>query len=445
MIVGAEIKPRLSWRRSIQAFGAESICASAEVIRGRISHNAGMRLLITSLLTGSPLLLGACAESPVPFEPQTVAVPAQVPSRGPRIAGDQGSGLILSWMEPGDDGTALRYSTYADGTWSEAKVVIKGPDFFVNWADMPSVTPLGGERLAAHWLQKSADLTYAYDVVFSQSADNGNTWSKPMRPHTDGTPTQHGFVSKFSDGSRTGLIWLDGRKMINEVTDDPIVSGMTLRAAFIDANLELTDEQLVDELICDCCQTDVAIAASGPVAVYRDRSVAEIRDISVTRFVDGRWQPGNPVAADQWLIPGCPVNGPSIAADGNTVAVAWFTGAEGRPVVKFSLSNDSGATFPAPVEVIDGSVFGRVGLVMLDHDEVAVSWLQSDSSGGGDVLVRKIGADGTLGPAHTVSHGAGSFSVPQLARADDDLIFVWTETDDSVDRIVSARVPLAAL
>jgi len=445
MIVDAEIKPRLSWRRSIQAFGAESICATTGVITDRFSHNAAMRLLITSLLTGSLLLLGACSESVVPFEPQIVAVPAQVPSRGPRIAGDQSSGLFLSWMEPGEDGAALRYSTYTDGTWSEGKGVTTGRDMFVNWADMPSVTPLGDGRLAAHWLQKSADLTYAYDVVYTQSVDNGNTWSEPMRPHTDGTPTEHGFVSTFSDGSRTGLIWLDGRKMVNEVTDDPTASGMTLRAAFIDENLELTDEQLVDELICDCCQTDVAIAASGPVAVYRDRSVAEIRDISVTRFVDGRWQPGKPIAADQWNIPGCPVNGPSIAADGDTVAVAWFTGAEGRPVVKFGLSNDSGATFPAPVEVIGGSVLGRVGLVMLDHDEVAVSWLQSNSSGGGDVMVRKIGADGTLGPAHTVSHGAGSFSVPQLARADDDLVFVWTETVDSVDQIASARVPLAAL
>ena len=65
----------------------------------------------------------------------------------------------------------------------------------------------------------------------------------------------------FADGPGSGFVWLDGRKMINEVTDDPIESGMTLRAAFIDENGTLHNEQLVDELICDCCQTDVAIAA----------------------------------------------------------------------------------------------------------------------------------------------------------------------------------------
>ncbi len=348
-------------------------------------------------------------------------------------------------MEPGDDGTALKYATYEDGTWSEAKSVIEGQNMFVNWADMPSVKPLGDRRLAAHWLQMSADVPYAYDVVYTQSIDNGAAWSEPIRPHTDGTPTEHGFVSMFADGPSTGLIWLDGRKMVNEVTDDPLASGMTLRAAFVDENQTLHGEQLVDELICDCCQTDVAIAATGPVAVYRDRSVDEIRDIYVTRFADGGWLPGNPVAEDSWEIPGCPVNGPSIAANDDTVAVAWFTGANNRPVVKLSVSGDSGESFSTPIEVIAGSVLGRVGVLLLDDNDVAVSWLQTGSGGTSDVQVRKIGKNGSLGPIQLVSDRAASFSVPQLARAGDDLIFVWTESEDFVDRISSARVPIAAL
>jgi len=348
-------------------------------------------------------------------------------------------------MEPGDDGTALKYASYEDGTWSEAKGVIEGQDMFVNWADTPSVKPLGDQRLAAHWLQISADLPYAYDVVYTQSVDNGVTWSEALRPHTDGTPTEHGFVSMFADGPSTGLIWLDGRKMVNEVTDDPLASGMTLRSAFIDENLALHREQLVDELICDCCQTDVAIASAGPVAVYRDRSTAEIRDIYVTRFADGGWLPGTPVAEDNWEIPGCPVNGPSIAANGKTVAVAWFTGANNRPVVKLSFSIDSGETFSAPIEVIDGSILGRVGVLLLDNNDVAVSWLQTGSDGKGDVNVRRIGKNGTVGPIHSVNDGTASFSVPQLARSGNDLIFVWTESENFVDRISSARVPIAAL
>ena len=403
-----------------------------------------MRSHFLFMAAGSLFLLAGCSETPVPFEPQLVEIPAGVPATGPRISGDETTGIVLSWMEQDEDGASLHYAKLEDGAWSDANVVVDGVDMFVNWADMPSVQPMGAGRLAAHWLQMSADMTYAYDVVFAQSADDGQTWSEPVRPHSDGTETEHGFVSMFSDGARTGLIWLDGRKMVNEVTDDPVASGMTLRAAFVDENLDVEQEQLVDELICDCCQTDIAVASSGPVAVYRDRSTAEIRDIFVTRHVDGQWLTGEPVASDNWEIPGCPVNGPSIVAEGDFVAVAWFTGSGGRPVVKLAVSNDSGETFGEPLEVADGSVLGRVGLVHLGKSAVAVSWLQSGADGSHDVVARKIEA-GTAGPVHTVAHNAGSFSVPQIALAGEDLIFVWTETEGFENSVHSARVAAKAL
>ena len=403
-----------------------------------------MRSHFLFMAASSLFLLAGCSETPVPFEPLLVDVPAGIPATGPRISGDETTGLVLSWMEQDDDGASLHYARLEDGTWSDANVVVDGVDMFVNWADMPSVQPLGTGRLAAHWLQMSADMTYAYDVVFVQSADNGQSWSDPIRPHSDGTETEHGFVSMFSDGNRTGLIWLDGRKMVNEVTDDPTASGMTLRAASVDENQNVEQEQLVDELICDCCQTDIAVASSGPVAVYRDRSTAEIRDIYVTRYVDGQWLTGKPVASDKWEIPGCPVNGPSIVADGDFVAVAWFTGSGGRPVIKLAVSNDSGETFGEPFDVADGSVLGRVGLVHLGKGAVAVSWLQSGANSSHDVAVRKIEA-GAAGSVHTVAHNAGSFSVPQIALDGEDLVFVWTETEEFENSVHSARVAAKAL
>ena len=67
-------------------------------------------------------------------------------------------------------------------------------------------------------------------------------------------------------------------------------------------------EAVIDSSTCDCCQTDVAVSANGPIAVYRDRTHDEIRDIFVTRFEDGSWQPGERLHADNWEIPGCPVH-----------------------------------------------------------------------------------------------------------------------------------------
>jgi len=350
----------------------------------------------------------------------------------------------MSWLQPDGESVALRYSHYEDGRWSDAATVIENDDMFVNWADFPSVVPFGDRHLAAHWLQRSGGEWYSYDTVFRQSFDSGATWSSPLLPHTDGTPTEHGFVSIYPINGAAGLVWLDGRKMQNEVMDDPTSSGMTLRAAIVTGDNALQDEQLVDDLICDCCQTDVAIAASGPIAVYRNRSSDEIRDIHVTRFLDGKWQIAKSVASDDWKIAGCPVNGPSISADANRVAIAWFTAAQ-EPLVSVAISTDSGESFSDPIEIIRSETLGRVAVVLLYDGDLAVSWLVTAGSKYSAVKVRKVMNDATLGPVRVVADTATGLSVPQMVRANDELIFAWTETRDDGAHIASARVAIDSL
>jgi hypothetical protein len=93
-----------------------------------------------------------------------------------------------------------------------AKVVATGTDWFVNWADVPSVMRLDDGGLVGHWLQKSGSSAYAYDVKLSRSGDDGRSWSPAFTPHSDGTKTEHGFASLLQmPGAGLGLLWLDGR------------------------------------------------------------------------------------------------------------------------------------------------------------------------------------------------------------------------------------------
>ena len=103
--------------------------------------------------------------------------------------------------------------------------------------------------------------------------------------------------------------------------DNRMDTGMTLRAASMDSNGTVSQEQVIDDSVCDCCRTDIAIASSGRIAVYRDRTEQEIRDIYITRRIEGAWQTGVPISDDGWEIAGCPVNGPAIVAQGDLVAV----------------------------------------------------------------------------------------------------------------------------
>jgi hypothetical protein len=313
---------------------------------------------------------------------------------------------------------------------------------FVNWADLPSVQHVSEDHWLAHWLRYSADKTYSYDVVVAQSFDGGKSWSEPMAAHTDGTPTEHGFVSLHRDPEGVALLWLDGRDTGDESGEHVLDTSMTLRSAVITPDGERVREQLIDDSVCDCCQTDVALAASGPVAVYRDRTADEIRDIYVSRFTDGAWQPGLLLHADNWKIPGCPVNGPSIVAQDERVAVAWFTAANNKPSVRIAFSNDSAATFGAPVEIAAGRLSGYVGLAIIDDDTLAVSWVSRTEGGINALNIADVSFDGELGPARQVATIKQLRVFPQLAYRDSNLVLAWTDELDDTRELRFARVPV---
>ena len=403
-----------------------------------------MRCLTTvsTLLLATALAACTRVEPPVFGEPVPLSVPAGGNVVGPRFATGPDGGIVLSWMQREESGATLRFSTLESDKWQAAIDVVTDPNMFVNWADLPSVTPLGKTHWVAHWLSKSADSTYAYDILLAQSSDQGQSWSDPVRPHNDGTPTEHGFVSIHAQGDAAALLWLDGRKTVNEATDDPRVTSMTLRSALVGPNGDVSQEQLVDEIVCDCCQTGVAVSSDGPIAVYRDRTVEEIRDIYLSRFSSGAWEPGTPIATDGWEIAGCPVNGPAIDAQGDLVAIAWFSAANGNPVVRAALSTNGGKTFKEPVEVASGGSSGHVGISIIDHVSAAVSWVESDNRGTNAINIRGVTTGGQLGRLQTIGRTDLIRLYPQMIRRDDMLFLAWTDEIIDDPEIVSIKVPI---
>ncbi len=397
-----------------------------------------------SAVTALLVVVAACTggEPPVFDEPKPISLPAGTNVIGPRFATGVDGTIVLSWMQREENGAKLRFSTLELGKWQKPVDVVTDVNMFVNWADLPSVTPLGDEHWVAHWLSKSAEATYAYDVLLARSSDKGQSWGDPVRPHSDGTPTEHGFVSIYGKGDAAALLWLDGRKMVNEATNNPVDNSMTLRSALLGPQGAVSNEQLVDDIVCDCCQTDVAVSSDGPIAVYRDRTVDEIRDIYVSRFTDGQWQAGAPIADDGWKIAGCPVNGPAIDAQGDIVAIAWFSAANDKPVVRSAISTNGGRTFKRPVEIASRRSSGRVGVAIVDRSSVAVSWVESDKRGTNAINIRALTSGGLLGPVHTVGRTGLPHVFPQLARSDDKLILAWSDEISDATEIVSIKVPI---
>ncbi len=354
-------------------------------------------------------------------------------------------GVLLSWVERSGDLATLKFAERRGSGWSEAKTVASGRDWFVNWADVPSVLRLDDGTLYSHWLQKSGASTYAYDVRLSRSADDGRTWSASSTPHHDGTQTEHGFASLFQmPGAGLGLVWLDGRAMKAGDHDSHGGGGdMTVRAAVFDRTGKQTAEAPVDLRVCECCPTAAAVTSDGPIVAYRDRSPGEIRDIYVSRFVGQRWTEPAPVHKDNWKIAACPVNGPALSASARTVAVAWFTaqGDEGHAYAAFS--SDAGQSFGAPIRLDEASALGRVDIALLDDGAAVATWIEF-ADGRAQFMMRRVHSAGGRSPAVAVAGLASSRSsgYPRMARSGRELIFAWTESGQAPRVLTSvAAIP----
>jgi hypothetical protein len=361
--------------------------------------------------------------------------PAGTDSREPELFATADGRVILSWVEKtGEKRHALRFAVRDAAGWSEARTAAEGENWFVNWADFPSVIALPDGSFAAHWLVKSGPSTYAYDVNISRSKDGGKTWGRAVVPHTDGTKTEHGFVSllPLSDG-RLGAVWVDGRalkdlKKEHDEEGSPLPVSMQLRYAAIDGDGKLSDEAVLDERICECCQTSAVMTAEGVISAYRDRSEQEVRDIHFVRGQAGGWSAPRPIHADNWQIKACPVNGPSLAADSRRVALAWYTGEGDSARVQVAFSGDAGATFGPPARVDDGGTLGRVDVVLLADGSALVCWMSGGPEGGAN-KVRRVAPDGTLGPIAIIAQAdvSRSSGFPRMARLGDTVYFAWTQ------------------
>jgi hypothetical protein len=343
----------------------------------------------------------------------------------PNLAVGASGRTILTWLEPNPSGSAaLRFAVRTAGRWSAPATIVESDRFFVNWADFPSLIETADGQWVVHFLEKTEAKPYAYHVRLMTSKDQGRTWSAPFTAHDDTSPTEHGFVAMVPrPEAGADLVWLDGRAM-----GGPEGGPMSIRTRPITSVGKLGTETELDGRSCECCQATMARTPDGLVAAYRDRSEAEVRDIALVRQVGGRWTEPTIVAADGWVHRACPVNGPSLAADGRDVALTWYTGVGDTPHVYTVLSHDGGATFGPRVQVNEGVTLGRVASVGLGDGAFAALWLEDAGEGQAVWRLRRIDRSGRAGPARDVERvtRARLAGFPRIVRSGAEILLTFT-------------------
>jgi hypothetical protein len=347
----------------------------------------------------------------------------------------------LTWIDPlAAGGHALRFARLEGNAWSAPTTIAEGANWFVNWADHPSLTAAADGRLYVHWLVNTNKKTgsYGYGIRVATSTDAGKTWATAFEEGFDNVSDYAGFLNFLPRAGGMDAVYLTPLHPDTGGGSGHDEHVKTVGLVRFDGAGKEVSRQIADAASCSCCSTDIAATANGPVAVYRDHEAGEIRDISIVRLVNGTWTAPAPVARDGWVINACPTNGPAIAAEGRRVVVAWFTAANGSAQVKVAFSTDAGATFSAPLRIDDGTPVGWPDVLLLDDGRAFVSWLERTADGVGEVRVRPVSVT-AKGDAITVAQAASgrSTGIPMMVRAGREAIIAWRQ-----GTVKTARVTL---
>jgi hypothetical protein len=391
---------------------------------------------------------------------EVVQLPALAPdgtAAEPSVAADGEGGFVLTWQARLADGsTALDFTRVAaNGSRGEAGRIASGTGWFVNWADFPSLAVLDNGDWLAHWLERSGPGRYAYDIRVRRSRDRGRTWSVAATLHDDATQSEHGFVAWAPlAGGDAHAVWLDGRASAAAhaaapvqdaaaAASDPGSAGdqdpqghqgheagaMTLRAARVGRD-GVFDAVLLDDRVCDCCQTDAVRTGAQTLVVYRDRSDHEVRDVNLLRHDGRRWRGPEPLFTEGWVVPGCPVNGPAIAAHDGKVLAAAYSEAGGRAAVRLRGSADAGRSWRPAVKLVVDDSLGRLDVAALPGGRFLVA---HQVGGGADAELRidlvddqdQVAATRVLARADR-AHLPG---FPRMAVSDDAVLVAWAQVE----------------
>jgi hypothetical protein len=416
------------------------------------------RLLLIGV--GAFVIFGVgCQRLPTTLVAEPIDVPAPAGSVVPQVITMTGGDVVLSWLEPRNDkGFRFRAAIRRGAQWDDSVTIDDSPAITMFSANLPGIAELPGGAWFAYWERadtKAVDEPYSTAIQLSRSVDKGRTWAPLPSPHRDGVSGMHSFLSAFVAGSELGLVWLDAQKQRHihtpavgaAVAKDEWLGAVGLRCASFGPDGQQQADTFIDPITCECCPTAAAVTTSGPVVVYRDRvappgtgpqdiryETATVRDISLVRLERGRWTEPRRVHADNWVINGCPDNGPAVDAHGNNVVVAWWTRAGDQPKVYVAFSSNAGDSFGEPIRVDSGNPEGQVTVAWTSDKRAAVvGWLEDHK-----VWARWVNAEGRSGNPSVIGNSPPHSRLPRWVARNGSIFAVWTAQDGSGPRSVKA-------
>jgi hypothetical protein len=415
------------------------------------AQKAGRRLVFGMALVAAIPLHGATSRS------SEIAVKDRANANASLAASGQFAAIV--WSASSKDATDIYVATSRDGGrafGTPARVNRTAGEASANGEQPPRVAlvPHGGgdPSIVVVWTAKGPTGTR---LLSARSNDGG----KSFAPHTAVPGSEaggnRGWESIAADAAgRVVALWLDHRELaagksgtamshaehLHEATAAQQTDGVA-RAQLSKLFFSRTDSpdsaRPLTGGVCYCCKTTIAAGPNGALyAAWRHVYPGNVRDIAFTMSADGGRTFTTPlrVSEDQWVLDGCPENGPAMTVDASGVHLVWPTllpGAtpDGEPALAlfYAMSRDGGRQFTKRQQLPTEGVPRHPQITVGSQGELIVVW-DEQLNGTRRVALARATAVGDSAPRFIRQDLSDDTRAvyPAIAMAGGDTIVAWT-------------------
>lgn len=367
----------------------------------------GLGVLVSLVLVTGCHRFAADASRATAFQPVQISAP-DVDAAEPVTATAPDGGFYVAWVNHNANSKSdvmLAHYDSEGATASSPVMVNEQAGVATAWRGDPPSIAVADKSVYVLWTARvESDGKKGTDLYLSVSHDQGKTFASPVKVNDDKLPGAHGMHSlAVANDGKIYAAWLDER---NIITPKPSkhAGGHHMesnRELFVthstDGGKTFSANRKVAENACPCCKTALAVSADGTLyAGWRQVLPGNFRHIAVASSTDGGANFSVPVIVsdDKWMLQGCPVSGPSLAADASgTLKVVWYAAGENdAPGLYFAETRDKGRTFSPRSLLMQETVKGTPALVGTSDRAVAI-W-QGAVGQQPETKVRELGGAG---------------------------------------------------
>jgi hypothetical protein len=351
------------------------------------------------------------------------------------------------WAIFEQDGHALVASSDDLGaSYSPAVRVNAEPEVIeTNGENRPKIALAGDGMIYVSWTTK-LEGRFTGEIRFSRSLDGGRSFEPPRTMNDDGLLVGHRFESLEVDAAGdVYLAWIDKRDL-----EAAKARGEEYRGAAVyyttstDRGASFTSNRRVADHACECCRIGMTERPQGGVAIlWRHVFDADVRDHAfATLTAGGVSSPTQRATHDGWHIDGCPHHGPAIVAAGEggrkgaSYHLAWFTAAEGRPMVYY------GRFLPATGEIrlqraMTATGAGAHPCILEAGGRLLTAWKEPEGERTSVYLRASVDGGETWSERQSVAQTAGGSDHPFLVRRGREAFLTWYTAAEGL-RVIDA-------